>query len=300
MINHLNKRQAIIALAATQKLPENDCPTDEEIKKFIYHKSNDQEADLMWEHIDSCPSCYNIWISVVKNKINIEPPPVDPPLILFIIMLIIDHIIKKRKIYISLVIIAFITPFAWKFYSQNTLEQSTNDFLAVEEQINNLYELTDNQVLKNYEFKLETTKLTFSNVVYSTHEQQAFIAGLCDGEKKLLPPEKAYFTKFINDNNKNFDKINVYYLFGKWLYGLRFNCSSFLKRNDDFFKRQSSFFEDQNSIYQFFNKKIQFIQEESLRNIFNESIFNSDYTFQSKCHTLIDSSDKVIESVLTK
>jgi len=78
MKNKISDEKLIrIALAATTKIHStaSECPSKKIMADFVGNRINKEQEVEMWEHIDQCSECYNIWkdkksIQIKKNRIK--------------------------------------------------------------------------------------------------------------------------------------------------------------------------------------------------------------------------------------
>jgi len=70
------RRAILIALAATEPTLKSDCPSDQTLAAFIDNRSDPEQRNIVLDHLDACPDCYEKWLSVAEIKADEKKAPV--------------------------------------------------------------------------------------------------------------------------------------------------------------------------------------------------------------------------------
>ncbi len=167
--NDSEERKAILtALATTEPTQKSDCPSDQTLAAFIDNRSDPEQRNIVSDHLDACPDCYEKWLSVAEIKADEKEAPVR---------------FWKRPLFgITLAVAASLAI----FISLNRRAPESNRLLSDTYKTVYRQKLTFSADSLSLPWERPSPSFGFSSVPRISDSYRAFGAGLWQGKQELI------------------------------------------------------------------------------------------------------------------
>jgi len=274
--NDINN-QILYALAATQEYPtEFECPSEEKIASLVDERLSTDERDKIFDHLDICPSCYRLWLSVHSSKdLNRQA-------------------IKKKifKTYIPLAVAACLLLYLIPMVHVVLFPANIEMLLAKSYEKAVDQKFTSNHVM--FPLEKQMNSLGFNPKGYS-NGNKAFWAGFWQGKNDLLENQTymKQMPNFLTPTWQNEQMKNnswaesswaIFYWIGYWCNLEKSVCESGLSISSEFLSKQKEIIE----MFQVDVSKNMNETSAPINNIFKKIklIIDRDYSNSRKCKSI--------------
>ena len=233
--NDMNN-QILYALAAVQDYPaEIKCPSEEKIASLVDERLSPDERDKMFDHLDICPSCNRLWLSVHSSK-DLKREAIKN---------------KIFKTYIPIAVAACLLLYLIPVFNGLLFPTSIEKLLATSYTIAIDQNITSKHVI--FPLEKEINSLGFNPKGYS-NGNKAFWARFWQGKIDLtkVQTRMSHMPKFLTPDFQNEQMKNktwaesswaIYYWIGYWCNLEKSVCESGLSISSDYFSKQQRILE---------------------------------------------------------
>jgi len=245
--NDSEERRAVLtALAATEPTLKSDCPSDQTLAAFIDNRSDSKQRNIILDHLDACPDCYEKWLSAAEILADEKKAPVRLVAAIRADEKKVPVRFWKRPLFsIPLAVAAGLAIFISIYNSNPELDRLLSDtYKTVYEQ-----KMTFSADSLSLPWEQPSQSFGFAPAPRTSDSYRAFGAGLWQGKQELdkeatglaMPP---FFTPSWNGKSRlKADKwpdtpVDVCFRLGRQSFLLRAVCLTNDSIPDDFWKQQ--------------------------------------------------------------
>jgi hypothetical protein len=234
--NNSEERRAILtALAATEPTLKSDCPSDQTLAAFIDNRSDSKQRNIILDHLDACPDCYEKWLSAAEILADEKKVPV--------------RFWKRPLFSIPLAVAAGLAVFIVLNWPSELDRLLSDTYKTVY-----LQKQTFSADSLSLPWERPSRSFGFASAPRISDSYRAFGAGLWQGKQELIKETAGltispFFTPSWNGKSKlKADKwsdtsVAVCFRLGRQCLLLRAVCQSDVPVHDDFWKQQIAIIE---------------------------------------------------------
>ena len=219
-IDESDQMRLFLALSSFEQSPQENalCPDTALLTQLMQRKLNSKKRQLLLEHIDNCPVCY-------EKLIQMPVPQIQENKTVSVFALwgsMIQHIIERiqysihqpRYVLVPSLVIASCCLFIFI-----TITQHSND---LEQLINNSYQIVQKQTMAHNTITLpwEQSQTAFISNENLFPETKAFAAGLMHGRNELNQSTRKESHSNIEEwgtpDETSFKELQIYFWAGQW------------------------------------------------------------------------------------
>lgn len=204
---------AMLGLAAQDRKPPGDCPSDEDLAAFIDHSLQGEAHENMLAHLNRCQTCYHHWLEVSSYLNAADPAPQStktPTKSRFDL----DWLFGTWKVAIPVAAMVMVSVIVAFYLLPNTIHQQIDAGFQVVV-AHNRAELDD--VMPTLPVPWDDSTFSFSES-QGTPAAKAFGAGLWMGQRELVGVNEPLPQSFSppSDNAWLTTEWTDYYTAGRW------------------------------------------------------------------------------------